>query len=355
MNFLLTAKIVAATILLQEEAGLFRRIWSVVNKKFTFGNIQVSLTSLLIGVGLFFLTIVISRTASSLLDRRLEKRKHIDPGLRYTIARLLRYILVTIGVLFALRQAFALDLTSIAVVFTALSVGIGFGLQYIAADIASGFILLFERPIRVGDRITIGEDEGDVQSINLRTTLVMTNDRIAIIVPNSRLVSQRVINWSYGDPRARIAIPISVATNSDVERVTETLLRAAEEVQNVLSDPPPKVQFLRFGDYSLDFRLLVWTRQPSRHPQIKVTSTTASNDSSVKTTSRFLIPNRNLCSARMAPPARMICCRANGSRKNPPNEVKKIAPHISRNLLCTKSCFTPRFCTGCVRIQARLR
>ena len=268
MNFL-TGNIVAAIILLQEEVSLIRRVWSVVNQKFSFGNIQVSLTSLLIGFGLLVLTIVISRSVSSLLDHRLAKRKHIDPGLRYTIARLIRYILVTVGVLAALRQAFSLDLTSIAVVFTALSVGIGFGLQYIAADIASGFILLFERPIRVGDRITIAEDEGDVQSINLRTTLVMTNDRIAIIVPNSKLVSQRVINWSYGDPRARIPIPISVATTSDVQRVTQTLLRAAEDVQNVLSDPPPKVQFLKFGDYSLDFRLLVWTRQPSRHPQIK--------------------------------------------------------------------------------------
>ncbi len=138
-----------------------------------------------------------------------------------------------------------------------------------ATDIASGFILLSERPIRIGDRITIGDDEGDVQSIKLRTTIIYTNDRIAIIVPNSKLVSQRVINWSYGDPRARIAIPISVATTSDVNLVTQTLLRAAEEVDNVLTDPPPKVQFLKFGDYSLDFRLLVWTRQPSRHPQIK--------------------------------------------------------------------------------------
>ena len=169
----------------------------------------------------------------------------------------------------ALKQAFNLDLTSIAVVFTALSVGIGFGLQYIAADIASGFILLFERPIRIGDRITIGDDEGDVQSINLRTTIVSTNDRISIIVPNSRLVSQRVINWSYGDPRARISIPVGVAYNADVELVTETLVLAAEGVENVLTNPPPKVQFLKFGDYSLDFRLMVWTRQPRRHPQIR--------------------------------------------------------------------------------------
>src|SRR5205085_4983976 len=104
--------------------------------------------------------------------------------------------------LVALKQAFAVDLTSIAVLFTALSVGIGFGLQYIAADIASGFILLFERPIRVGDRITIGDDEGDVESINLRTTVVSTNDRIAIIVPNSKLVSQRVINGRMATPPA---------------------------------------------------------------------------------------------------------------------------------------------------------
>jgi small-conductance mechanosensitive channel len=171
--------------------------------------------------------------------------------------------------LVALKQAFALDLTSIAVLFTALSVGIGFGLQYIAADIASGFILLFERPIRIGDRITIGEDEGDVQSINLRTTIVTTNDRIAIIVPNSKLVSQRVVNWSYGDPRARIAIPIGVADDSDIELVTQTLIEASRGVSNVLEEPKPRVQFLKFGDYSLDFRLLVWTNQPRRHVQIR--------------------------------------------------------------------------------------
>jgi potassium efflux system protein len=199
----------------------------------------------------------------------MANRRHIDPGLRYTICRLVKYVVVTVGVLVALKQAFQIDLTSIAVIFTAPSVGIGFGLQYIASDIASGFILLFERPIRIGDRITIGEDEGDVQSINLRTTIVTTNDRIAIIVPNSKLVSQRVVNWSYGDPRARIAIPIGVADDSDIQLVTDTLIEAAQNVANVLSDPQPNVQFLKFGDYSLDFRLLVWTNQPRRHVQIR--------------------------------------------------------------------------------------
>jgi potassium efflux system protein len=108
-----------------------------------------------------------------------------------------------------------------------------------------------------------------VHSINLRTTIVMTNDRISVIVPNSKLVRDRVVNWSYGDPRARIAIPISVAPNSDVELVTRTLLQAAEGVDDILLQPPPKVQFLKFGDSSLDFRLLVWTNKPRAHTQIR--------------------------------------------------------------------------------------
>ena len=246
------------------------RIWRYLTFRFIDSpNMKVSTFRLLAGIVLFVLVVVLSGKLSVFLDRRIARRTQLNPGLRYTIAQLLRYLMLVIGIVAVLKGAFELDLTSIAVVFTALSVGIGFGLQYIAADIASGFILLFERPVRVGDRITIGEDEGDVQSIKLRTTILYTNDRIAIIVPNSRLVSQRVINWSYGDPRARIAIPISVATTSDVDLVTKTLLRAAEDVENVLTEPPPKVQFLKFGDYSLDFRLLVWTRQPSRHPQIK--------------------------------------------------------------------------------------
>jgi small-conductance mechanosensitive channel len=230
---------------------------------------KVTAFRLIIGITLLVLVFILSGKLSTFFEGRIAKGKHIDPGLRYTISRLLRYLLVVLGIVSVLKGAFDLDLTSIAVLFTALSVGIGFGLQYIAADIASGFILLFERPVRVGDRITIGEDEGDVQSIKLRTTIIYTNDRIAIIVPNSRLVSQRVINWSYGDPRARIAIPINVATTSDVNHVTETLMHAAEAVENVLTDPPPKVQFRNFGDYSLEFRLLVWTRQPNRHPQIR--------------------------------------------------------------------------------------
>lgn len=261
--------LLAFATLLQGSDSLLARIWETLTFRFTFGRITVSASSVIVGVVVLTVAIALARSVSTFTDRRLSQRSHIDPGLRYTISRLIRYVVISIGALVAVKQAFAVDLTSIAVLFTALSVGIGFGLQYLAADIASGFILLFERPIRVGDRITIGEDEGDVESINLRTTIVSTNDRVAIIVPNSKLVSQRVVNWSYGDPRARIAIQIGVADESDIDLVSKTLLESAAGVDNVLTDPPPRVQFLRFGEYSLDFRLLVWTRQPRRHVQIR--------------------------------------------------------------------------------------
>ena len=261
--------LLSVAVPLQDVSDVIERVWSYLTRQFTFGRITVSVSSVIVGTVVVIVTIFVARWLSYLIDRRLSTRRHIDPGLRYTICRLAKYLIVTIGLLVALKQAFALDLTSIAVIFTALSVGIGFGLQYIAADIASGFILLFERPIRIGDRITIGDDEGDVESINLRTTVISTNDRIAIIVPNSKLVSQRVVNWSYGDPRARISIPIGVADDSDIQLVTDTLIEAARDVPNVLEDPKPRVQFLKFGDYSLDFRLLVWTNHPRRHVQIR--------------------------------------------------------------------------------------
>jgi potassium efflux system protein len=253
---------------------VLERIWNYINHKFTIGNISVSATSLVIGVAIFLVALVVSHVLQSYLQRRLEQRGNIDPGIQYTIFRLAHYLIITIGVLFALRQAFALDLTSLAVIFTALSVGIGFGLQFIAGDIASGFILLFERPVRVGDFVTVTgngkqDTEGRVESINLRTTVIMTNDRIAVVVPNSKLVNQTLVNWSYKDRRARVAIPIGVSSDADVELVTRTLLRAAEDVKFVIDDPPPSVQFLSFGDSSLDFRLLVWTANPRRHPQIK--------------------------------------------------------------------------------------
>lgn len=255
--------------LIESWRDLLSRIGGYLNRTYTIGNLHGSATSLLGGALIFAVALFFSRTLSKLLQKRIAKRAYLDPGIHYTIGRLSQYLIIMVGLLLALSFGVGLDLTSIAVLFTALSVGIGFGLQYIAADIASGFILLFERPVRVGDRISIGKEEGDVQSINLRTTVMTTNDRVSVIVPNSMLVREQLINWSYGDPRARMSIPVGVAYGTDVDLVTETLLKATEDVDNVLRDPPPKVQFLKFGDWSLDFRLLVWTNRPRIHAQIR--------------------------------------------------------------------------------------
>lgn len=260
--------------LLWQGENWLRRAWNYINQPFLIGNFEIRLTNVVIGVAIFAAAIIISRSVRSLMERRMAARINLDPGIQYTVLRLIHYLVITLGVLFALKTAFNLDLTTLAVVFTALSVGIGFGLQFIAGDLASGFILLFERPVRVGDFVTItGPDskltEGRVQSINLRTTIVMTNDHIAAVVPNSKLVNQTLINWSYGERRSRIAIPIGVSYDSDVDLVTQTLLQAAEGVEHVMEEPKPSVQFLGFGDYSLNFRLLVWTSRPRRHAQIK--------------------------------------------------------------------------------------
>src|SRR5215471_7292984 len=162
----------------QQDAGALYHVWYYLNRKLSIGNFSVSIASFVFGVLIIVITLIIAHTLSAFLERRISRRANFDPGLRYTIARLVYYLLITGGVLLAMSQALDVSLTSLAVLFTALSVGIGFGLQNLAADIASGFILLFERPIRVGDRITIDKDEGDIRSINLRTTLVNTNDNI---------------------------------------------------------------------------------------------------------------------------------------------------------------------------------
>ena len=264
----------------QEGENVLQRLWrwtlpvrDYLNFKWELGNFVFSASSLALGLAVLLLALVASRYLRAFLERRMQAHPHLDPGVQYTILRLVNYVVIIVGVIVGLRTAVGADFTSLAVIFTALSVGIGFGLQFIAGDIASGFILLFERPVRVGDFITVGVDsktvEGKVRAINLRTTVVLTNDHITVIVPNSKLVSDNLINWSYADRRARLSIEVGVSYDADVDLVTDLLMQAAEGVEHVLDAPKPAVQFMEFGDSSLDFRLLVWTDRPRRHPQIK--------------------------------------------------------------------------------------
>jgi len=207
----------------------------------------------------------VSHRAQGFLRRRVFPRLRLDPGLEFSIARFAHYAVLTLGLLLGLKTL-QVDLTGLAVVAGILSVGIGFGLQNVASNFISGIILLIERPITVGDYVTVGDTKGIIRAINMRSTEIVTRDNVSIIVPNSEFVSGRVVNWSHGDPRLRLRVAVGVSYSSDVAQVSRVLLEVARTTPDVLADPPPEVQFTRFGESSLDFALEVWIADP-RHEE----------------------------------------------------------------------------------------
>jgi len=230
------------------------------------GTFKVSIISLVLLIFIVFIATLVSRYTRRFLRKRVLPRFHIEIGLQYTLLRLVHYVIIALGVLYAIKIGFSVDLTSVAVILGFLSVGIGFGLQYAASDIASGFILLFERPIRIGDWLSLeGGVEGRVESISLRSTVVVTNENLAVIMPNSKLVQNKFINYSYGTQNVRLNIPIGVAYGSDLETVKTALLEAARSVKEVLSDPTPIVHFSSFGDSALNLQIRVWINEPRNH------------------------------------------------------------------------------------------
>jgi small-conductance mechanosensitive channel len=234
------------------------------------GSFKVSILSLILLGLIILIAMLVSRYIRRLLKKRVLPRFHVESGLQYTLLRLVHYLIIAIGVLYAMKIGFSVDLTSIAVIVGFLSVGIGFGLQYVAADIASGFILLFERPVRIGDWVELdGGTEGRVQNISLRSTVVVTNENMSVILPNSKLVQNKFVNYSYGTQHVRLNIPVGVADGSDLDKVSEALLEAARSVEQVLTEPEPRVHFSGFGDSSFDLQIRVWINEPRDHSTIR--------------------------------------------------------------------------------------
>ena len=144
----------------------------------------------------------------------------------------------------------------------ALGIGIGFGLQNIVSNFVSGIILLFDPSIQVGDMVQVGDDWGTVSRINIRTTVVQTFDNASLIIPNSEMLSNKITNWSFQDPKVRRQVDVGVAYGSDVQLVRKLLLQIAEEMPEVLGDPDPRVDFMDFGDSALIFRIRFWVSSP---------------------------------------------------------------------------------------------
>ncbi len=230
------------------------------------GGNAITVQHMLLFAIALFITRYLARSARRLLgDHVLIK---VDPAPRFVIIRIVQYAVWVVGIFVAL-EFLGIDLTALTVVAGALGVGIGFGLQSVVANFVSGLVLLLEQPIRINDRVTVENVEGNVADIHFRSTTIVTNDNISIIVPNSQFINQTVINWSHGDPTIRIHVPVGVAYGSDGELVTQTLYQVAAADEGVLQQPAPEVRFTEFGYSSLNFDLLVWSDNPPRHLQLR--------------------------------------------------------------------------------------
>jgi small-conductance mechanosensitive channel len=228
-----------------------------------FGSVTIG--SILLLLILFASVIIIERIVQKQLIRRFLSRTKLQSSLQYGLSRILGYTLIAIGFYVAF-QAVGFDLSSLAIVAASLGVGVGFGLQNIINNLVSGIIILAERPISIGDRIEVAGVAGRVTKIQLRSTTVVTNDNITMIVPNADFISNTVTNWSHGDPKVRIRVPVGVAYGSDLKLLQQLLLEAAGEHPKALRDPSPVVLFTEFGDNSLNFELGVWTQEMTAAP-----------------------------------------------------------------------------------------
>jgi potassium-dependent mechanosensitive channel len=221
---------------------------------FTVGGVTVSISTIVIGIAIFAIGFAITRAIKRWLEKSYLPHTKLDVGLRNSIATSIGYIGIVITVMMA-ASSIGLSLDKFTIVAGALSVGIGFGLQSIVNNFVSGLILLWERPIRVGDWIAVGDEQGIVKRINVRSTQIETFDRASLIVPNAEFISGRVKNWMHNDRIARVTVPIGVGYGSDPEKVNKLLLKVAQDHKEVMKEPHPRVYFMRLGDPCMEFEL----------------------------------------------------------------------------------------------------
>jgi small-conductance mechanosensitive channel len=230
----------------------------VINYPIPIGDMQFSLLGFACSALMLLLTHLFTHLWRRMLREKFLVGSGMDSGLKDSITTITIYLIWTIGIFISLRMV-GVSSTSLTVVFGALSIGLGFGLQNIFNNFISGIILLFERPIQVGDAVEISGVWGVVQKINVRSTLVQTYDNASLIIPNSEFISNKVINWSFKDHRIRRVITVGVAYGSDTALVSATLSEIAGKALWVLRNPEPDVLFSDFGNSALIFQLRVWT------------------------------------------------------------------------------------------------
>ena len=229
-------------------------------------GVSLSLVQIFLLIALLIAVFWISSRTKHFLFNRLLTKSGLDRALQYAISQIVSNVVLIVGIIIVLENT-GIHLGALAVFAGAVGVGVGFGLQNITSNFISGLVILAERPITIGDRIEVAGIAGQVQQIRARSTVILTNDNIAMIVPNTKFIDSPVTNWTYGDPRVRFRVPVGVAYGSDVNKVREVLIAAAREHPATLSEPAPNAYLEKFGESSIDFELVAWSREMSYRPR----------------------------------------------------------------------------------------
>lgn len=240
---------------------LAEKILFVFNYPFiTLGKSSITLWVILFNILVVLAFFLVISKSKDFLIKSLSKRPGFDVS-NWRAAITLGYYALMVAGLIAILQTTGLDLSVFTVLTGAIGIGVGIGMQGIFSNFISGVIILLEKPLKIGDRIEVGEVSGNVHSISVRATTVITNDNVSIIIPNSDFITKEVINWSHSGRRVRMNIPISVSYESDPQQVTDLLLLVASQEPAVLKSPAPKVHLAEFGENAIKFSLLVWTEE----------------------------------------------------------------------------------------------
>ncbi len=242
---------------------IFEYARAVLAWGFTYGSFTITVGDVVLFVITIWIAVMVSRLIRFVLEEDVYPRVDIGGGVSYAVSTMLHYTIIVLGFLLAVA-ALGVDFSNFALIAGAVGIGIGFGLQNIINNFVSGLILLFERPVKVGDTVQIKAHTGSLKQIGLRASVLRTVGGSDVIVPNSQLISEEVINWTMLDEQRRVDIPVGVAYGTDPVRVIEILSKVTEGVPDILLEPAPRALFLNFGDNSLDFELRLWTDQTDR-------------------------------------------------------------------------------------------
>ena len=265
----------------------------VLSAPLELGSLSVSLGDVLAFVLIVWLSFQLSKALRFVFEQDVFPRMDLPRGVPYAASNAMHYAVLLLGFFMAIMAA-GVDMGRFAIIGGALGVGVGFGLQNVVNNFVSGLILLFERPVKIGDRVEVADVTGIIERIGIRSSTVRTPDGAEVIVPNANLISDRVTNWTLSDRRRRIIVPIGVAYGIDPERVLELLLSVARGHQNIAAEPEPQALFTAHGESSLDFELRVWTEELNDWVRIRSDLSVAVNRALTEADIEIPFPQRDL-------------------------------------------------------------